>query len=197
MIVRKGTNYGYPAREGNQQLTDDDKMAPIPEDDRLPVRIGDRTTGELVRPVYPVIQYDHSSEGGDAMANGFVYHGKIRSLRGKFIFGDITTGRLWWADLKEMLAADDGDPKTMAPIHRLRIQWLSPGGNDETYSSMFPIASAAYQKRGGLNNPLPGGAPVSGRGRVDLRIAEDSAGELYLLVESDGVIREVIGAVEH
>ena len=31
------------------------------------------------------------------------------------------------------------------------------------------------------------------RGRVDLRFAEDSAGELYVLTKSDGMIRQVVG----
>jgi hypothetical protein len=34
---------------------------------------------------------------------------------------------------------------------------------------------------------------VSGRGRVDVRFAEDAAGELYLLTKSDGMIRQVMG----
>jgi hypothetical protein len=33
---------------------------------------------------------------------------------------------------------------------------------------------------------------VSGRGRVDMRLAEDSAGELYVLTKSDGMIRQVL-----
>jgi hypothetical protein len=37
-------------------------------------------------------------------------------------------------------------------------------------------------------------AMVSGRGRVDLRFAEDNDGELYVLTKSDGMIRKVIGA---
>ena len=40
---------------------------------------------------------------------------------------------------------------------------------------------------------LPGAAAVSGRGRVDLRFAEDSAGELYVMTKSDGMIRQVVG----
>jgi mono/diheme cytochrome c family protein len=35
---------------------------------------------------------------------------------------------------------------------------------------------------------------VAGRGRVDLRFAEDNDGELYLLTKSDGMIRKVVGA---
>jgi mono/diheme cytochrome c family protein len=35
---------------------------------------------------------------------------------------------------------------------------------------------------------------MAGQGRVDLRFAVDSAGELYLLTKSDGMIRKVVGA---
>ena len=40
---------------------------------------------------------------------------------------------------------------------------------------------------------MPGAAAVSGRGRVDLRFAEDEAGELYVLTKTDGMIRQVVG----
>ena len=35
---------------------------------------------------------------------------------------------------------------------------------------------------------------TAGRGRVDLRLAVDNDGELYILTKSDGMIRKVIGA---
>src|SRR5690606_10992411 len=38
-----------------------------------------------------------------------------------------------------------------------------------------------------------GMAQISGRGRVDLRFAEDNEGELYILTKSDGMIRKVVG----
>ena len=40
---------------------------------------------------------------------------------------------------------------------------------------------------------LPGAAAVAGKGRVDVRVAEDCAGELYLLTKSDGMVRQVMG----
>ena len=35
------------------------------------------------------------------------------------MFGDITTGRVWYADRDQVIAADDGKAKTVAPIHEL------------------------------------------------------------------------------
>jgi hypothetical protein len=48
-----------------------------------------------VAPEYPVLQYPHTNDGGDAIAGGFVYRGKsIQALRGKYLFSDISTGRI-------------------------------------------------------------------------------------------------------
>ena len=60
-----------------------------------------------------MIQYGHDPAGGDSIGSGFVYNGKaIPALRGKYVFTDLTTGRIWYADYKDMLAADDGKPGT-------------------------------------------------------------------------------------
>jgi hypothetical protein len=82
--------------------------------------------------------------------------------------------------MKEILAADDGDPLTLAPLHELthRLRALS----EET-----------FRRRGGQGDNLPGFGAVSGRGRVDIRLAEDNAGELYVLTKGDGMIREILG----
>ena len=44
---------------------------------------------------YPVVIYDHDE--GNAVTDGFAYHGRIAALRGKFVFGDIQRGRLFAA----------------------------------------------------------------------------------------------------
>jgi len=188
-IVRKGANYGYPLREANELLKPDNTTGPLPAVDRIPVQISD-VTDELVVPVYPVIKYGHVPGGGDAIGAGFLYNGKaLPVLRGKYIFTDITTGHVWYADYKDMLAADDGKPATLAPIHEVKISW-----NGKIYDTMFPIAEAAYQARGGKAAHLPGRATVSGDGRADARFAIDAAGELYMYSKTDGVIRAVVGA---
>lgn len=195
VIVKRGANYGYSEREGNEQLLPTNRTGPLPADDRIPLRIGETPTEEMITPTYPVLQYGHVAEGGDAISSGLVYRGKIAALRGKYIFGDITTGRLWWADLKEMLAADDGNPKTMAAIHPIQLLWGPAGKSKERYPSMAPIASAAYHARGGEAEYLPGfGARIS-KGRADIRLAMDRDGRLFVISKSDGMIREVVGVV--
>jgi hypothetical protein len=189
-IVHKGANYGYSQREGNEALKLDNKTAPLPEVDKIPVQIGSTVTDQVVVPTYPVIQYGHLPGGGDAIGSGYLYSGKaIPALRGKYIFTDLSTGHIWYADYKDMLAADDGDPKTMAPIHEMKILW-----NGRTYDSMFPIAEAAYHARGGKAPHLPGRGKVSGPGRADARMSIDQAGEIYIYSKTDGVIRQIVGA---
>ena len=96
------------------------------------------------------------------------------------MFGDITTGRIWYAEMADVLRADDGNPTTLAPMH-------------EIDAGLRRLVEETFRARGGQGEALPGAAAVSGRGRVDLRFAEDNAGELYILTKSDGMIRQVVG----
>jgi mono/diheme cytochrome c family protein len=177
VIVRKGANYGYPLREGPQVMSSEG-MTAVPEDDSIPVQISDTVVKGSIKPTYPVIQYPHTaSSGGDAIANGFVYRGKAIP---KLVFGDITTGRLWFAELSEVLAADDGNPVTVASIY-------------EFEPTLRGIVEGAYRARGGRGQTMPGVARVSGQGRVDVRLAVDNEGELYVLTKTDGMIRKVVG----
>jgi hypothetical protein len=194
VIIHKGANYGYSLREGNQVLDADNKLRDLPSDDKIPERINDTVTDGAVVPTYPVVQYGHVKGGGDAISSGYVYRGKaIPALHGKYIFGDISTGNLWYVDYKEMLAADDGDPHTMAAMHPVQLLWSRLGGGKELYESMAPITESAYHSRGGMAPGLPGAALVAG-GRSDIHLCIGADGELYILSKSDGVIRAVVGA---
>ena len=97
-----------------------------------------------------------------------------------------------------MLAADDGVARTMAPLHELQLRWDDPSDSPDRgsllYPTMWPIVMAGYHARGGTDPDLPGTGAVSGSGRVDLRLAIDRSGELYVLSKADGVIRRVSGA---
>jgi glucose/arabinose dehydrogenase/mono/diheme cytochrome c family protein len=180
MIIRKGANYGYPLREGPEVMTLHG-MEPAPADDRIPWQITETITRGTVTPTYPVIAYPHTSIGGDAIAGGVVYQGsRIPALEGKLLFGDITTGRIWYAEMTDVLGADDGKAATLAPMHELD-------------AGLRALVEQTFRARGGRGETLPGAAAVAGRGRVDLRFAEDGEGELYVLTKTDGVIRRVTG----
>lgn len=179
MIIKKGANYGYSLREGPQARTPQG-MQPVPADDTIPLQITDTIVRGTVKPTYPVIAYPHAANGGDSIAGGFIYRGsRIPSLKGKLIFGDITTGHIWYAEMADVLRADDGDPTTLAPMHVID-------------AGLRAIVEATFRARGG-GETLPGAAAVAGRGRVDMRFAEDATGELYILTKSDGMIRQVVG----
>ena len=189
-IIRKGANYGYSQREGNQMLQPDNVIAPLPAVDKIAVQIGSEVTDEVVTPTYPVVQYGHVPSGGDGIGSGYVYTGRtLPALRGKYIFSDLSTGRVWYADWKEMLAADDGDPKTMAQMHDVRLYW-----NNKVHDTFTSIAQETYQARGGKDPDLPGRGTVSGSRRADARFAIDAAGELLVYSKTDGMIRQVVGA---
>ena len=221
-FVHKGANYGYPAREGNQVLQADNTTAPLPAVDEVPIQISDRQTKGTAVPIYPVAQYEHTASGGDAITGGFVYRGTLLApLVGKFVFGDITTGKIWFTELTEMIAADDANPMTLATLHPLQLLWndradasregrdasrgvrlqADPPSNDKVtpdavrqlFPTMFPVVLAAYKARGGIDPDLPGQSTVSGPGRADIRFAVDAAGELYILSKADGMIRAVTG----
>jgi len=227
-LVRRGENYGYSQREGNQVLISNTSassvMGPLPSPDTIPNEqicappaFTSCTTNGTVTPTYPVIQYGHGLAGqdpviaGDAVSSGFVYRGsKIPQLYGKYLFGDITTGAIFYADFAEMLAKDDGDPTTLATIHSLDILWDdpldAPDDGEELYTTdtssnairgpMFQIVHIAYIDRTGLpeTSPLPQSASVTGTfGRADIRIAVGADGELYIFSKSDGMIRAITG----
>lgn len=222
-LITKGGNYGYAEREGNEQFFVNDAgktgslmtpPVPFPEDDLLQVE----GLKELVAPIYPVAVYSHRE--GDSISNGFVYRGKLMpQLRGKYIFNDMTTARIFYADFAEMLAAR-GKRNQQAQIHELQIIYKGPKDNSSqgTKRRMFDIIAETYAGRGGMPAPdhvLPGNAAATTRsldpahpeakmdpegvayrgGRADTRMALGGDGELYILSKSDGMIRKLTAVV--
>ena len=58
---------------------------------------------------YPVAAFDHDE--GNAIAGGYAYEGRmIPQLRGKYLFGDIPGGRLFYISLADL------NPYKMAPV---------------------------------------------------------------------------------
>ena len=120
----------------------------------------------------------------------------LPALRGKYIFTDITTGRIWYADYKEMLAADDGKPETMAAMHEMKMRWDNPNDAGDAGEAKSTTRCSRSPKRrttpaAARSRHLPGRAPVSGEGRADAHVAVDAAGELYIFSKTDGTLRVV------
>ena len=170
-IVRNGENYGWMKREGYWENGRSrggalNELFPLPAD-VLSGRVKDGFT-------YPVAIYDHDE--GQAVTDGFAYHGRIAALRGKFVFGDIQRGRLFAADLAEMRKADDGIPQTVAPIEEIQLYVRDAGGN-RTNVSLQEL----------INRTM--GATIS---RADLHISRTADGELLVTSRQDGMIRMLV-----
>ena len=161
-LPRAGSNYGWPQREGTFALdvsVDPETVLPLPGND---AGLGF---------TYPVAQYDHDE--GQAIAGGLVVRrGPPSALQGKFVFGDVVSGRMFYADMAAMLAADDGNPSTTAAVYQLH---LLRNGVETTLLDVV---------RQALGNPAIR--------RTDLRFSTDTAGRLYVTTKQDGFIRELV-----
>jgi hypothetical protein len=223
-VAAKGANYGYPEREGNEQLFVDD-MGKTGSLENPPVAFPDRDllhvdgVEEPVVPIYPAAVYSHWE--GDSIGSGFVYRGKLMpQMRGKFIFNDMTTGRIFYTDLAEMLGTH-GQRNHQAPIHELQIVYKSPydtASPTAVKRRMFDVVAESYSHKGGTpaqDHVLPGAAGATtgwrdeehkqpkadsdgvpyGGGRADVRIAMGGDGEVYVLSKSDGMIRKMTAVI--
>jgi hypothetical protein len=223
-IITKGGNYGWAEREGNEMLivARSDKTAsqynpklPFPETDLLTVAGIEKS----VAPIYPVALYSHVE--GDAIGSGFVYRGKLMpQMVGKYLFTDLSTGRLFYTDLAEMIASHRVRGK-QAPVHEIQIMYKSPydaSVKNPVKRRMYDIVADAFAHKDGIPNPktvLPEGSRTTGGwrgkifmppkadpygvmyggGRADVRLSMGGDGEIYVLSKSDGMIRKLTSVV--
>src|SRR5215475_10092393 len=170
-IVRNGENYGWMRREGIWENGRSrggalNELYPLPEE-ILDGRVNDGFT-------YPVAIYDHDE--GRSISAGFAYHGRIAALHGKYVFGDIHGGRIFAADLAAMKKADDGIPRTVAPIEEVQLYERDAGGNRVNVS----LQELIDRKMG------------SKIARADLFISQTRDGELLITSRQDGTIRMLV-----
>jgi hypothetical protein len=171
-IVRNGENYGWMKREGFYENGVSrpggtlNQLFALPPDE-FEGRKKDGFT-------YPVALYNHSD--GVAISGGFAYYGKIAALRGKFIFGDINRGRVFAADIAAMKKADDGIPRTVAPVEEVQLYRRNSSGN-KVYTSFKEL----------VENTMGAGLT-----RADLHISRSGDGELFLTSRQDGWIRMLV-----
>jgi glucose/arabinose dehydrogenase/mono/diheme cytochrome c family protein len=89
-LILPGHDYGWPTREGTFRIN-------LLESSRklYPLSLGDANLD------YPVAQYDHDE--GNAIIGGFEYGGSaIPQLTGKYLFGDMVNGRLFYVDMADL-----------------------------------------------------------------------------------------------
>ena len=155
-IISSGLNYGWGEREGtfvNGQAVNGDRTV-----------VFNVTTPDASF-IDPAAQYDHDE--GAAIAGGFAYEGTlVPELQGKFVFGDIVDGRLFYCNVQDLLNASGTN---LAPIFELQLE---VNGSSTTMQDLV------------------------GSGRVDLRLGKTNSGELVLLAKEDGTVRQFVTLTE-
>ena len=171
-IVHEGGNYGWMPREGyweNGMIRPGgalNQLFELPED-----VLSGQTKDEYL---YPVAIYDHND--GRAISGGFAYHGRIDALRGKFVFGDLQRGRLFAADLVALKAADDGVPRTVAPVEEIQLYTLDASGN-----RVFVSFRELIERTNGAQAL-----------RADMHLSRTQDGEIFVTSRQDGMIRMLV-----
>jgi hypothetical protein len=170
-IVHNGGNYGWMKREGyfeNARVRGGalNELYPLPPE----ILSGKVKDGFI----YPVAVYDHDE--GRSVTDGFAYHGRIAALRGKFVFGDIYSGRVFACDLAAMKKADDGIPQTVAPIEEIQLYVRDASGKRVDVSFRDLIDKTMHKTVA----------------RADLHISHSRDGELFLTSRQDGMIRMLV-----
>jgi hypothetical protein len=171
-IVREGNNYGWMTREAFFDNAVNRPGGVLQQVFALPADIlnGERKDGFT----YPVAIYDHND--GQSITGGVAYHGRIPQLRGKLVFGDILRGRLFAADLAAIKRADDGIPRTVAPVEEIQLYTKDSSGK-RTYVTLHELIEATL------------GATVV---RADLHISQSRDGEIFITSRQDGTIRMLV-----
>ena len=171
-IIRNGGNYGWMKREGifeNGIIRPGGALNQLYE---LPPDVLDGKTKDEF--IYPVAMYDHDE--GQAIAAGFAYNGKIQALRGKFVFGDVQRGRVFVADTAALKKANDGVPRTVAPIEEVQL-FVRDAKGTQTNVTFQELVDKT------MGTKLP---------RADLHISRGRDGELFVTSRQDGMIRMLV-----
>ena len=111
--VTKGADCGWPIREGNFVVNpygNLNKVYPLPPND------------SIYHITYPVAEYDHDE--GKAISGGFEYTGEIAALKGKYLFGDIPTGRLFYVNTKDIQLGKEAIIKEWKVMLNGRVETL-------------------------------------------------------------------------
>lgn len=130
-----GADYGWPEREGtfvmNHRAQMNNVYALPPNDARF-------------RYTYPVAQYDHNE--GNAISGGFVYTGAgVPFLRGKYIFGDVVNGRVYYVNSSELKLGHQ------AVVHELLLEL---NGKPTTFQELTGAKKTDFRLGVGLNHDL-------------------------------------------
>jgi glucose/arabinose dehydrogenase len=108
-VLRAGTarpvNFGWSVYEGRQRR----RSAEVPLNPAGPL-------------VWPAVTYGHL-RGNCSITGGYVYRGSVRRLRGRYIFGDFCSGRIWSVVLR-------GGRASGLRVEPVRIRGVTTFGED-------------------------------------------------------------------
>jgi mono/diheme cytochrome c family protein len=91
-LILPGHDYGWPTREGSFVINLRESTRNL-----YPLSVDDAK----FKMDYPVAEYDHDE--GNAIIGGYEYTGpSIQSLQGKYLFGDMVNGRLFYINIKDI-----------------------------------------------------------------------------------------------
>lgn len=117
-MIQSGANYGWPKREGTFAIikfSKADQLVALPPDD------------SINHFMYPVLQIDHDEIA--AISGGYVYRGKqIPALTGKYIFGGIVNGKVYFTD------ADELKPGHLSTYSEMGI--IGPKGDQTNFAAL-------------------------------------------------------------
>ena len=160
--VRAGDNLGWSVVEGRYLYDNADEcnLYTIPDD---------VDTSDFV---FPVASFDHdppagwpcTSDSGHAISGGLVYRGNdLKGLGGKYVFGDLVTGEVFWTDSGQMRHGS----RREATLNEAQL--FDTDGNRLRMTDF-------------VDDP-----------RVDLRFGTDADRNLYLLAKANGMVWKVVG----
>lgn len=158
--VDRGDDFGWPDVESRLDYQNDTQCRLDPMTEEQAARGYD----------FPVASYAHetpanwscNSDSGHAISGGHVHRGDLPGLKGKYVFGDLVKGEVYYTTAAHM--RDDSDRE--ATVHELQLY--------DTSGTRMRMSDFV------------------GDGRVDLRFGTDDDRSLYLLAKANGVIWKVV-----
>jgi len=179
-LITGGANYGWPKREGTfVHLTRGGLLTGIRS---LPVN------DSALQYTYPVAQFGHSGQRGDAPTSHAIAGGQVisnqSSLEGHYFYGEFTRqGDIYHSRMRDLLRARTrGKPAdlTQATTYRARILF-DHDGNDTT----------PYLVRSSMLDVIQESLEYDGSDRADLRFGKGPLGGMFIMSKRNNTVYRV------
>jgi glucose/arabinose dehydrogenase len=158
--VDRGDDFGWPDVESRLDYQNDTQCRLDPMTEEQAAQGYD----------FPVASYAHetpanwscNADSGHAISGGHVHRGDLPGLKGKYVFGDLVKGEVYYSTAAHL--RDDSDRE--AEVHEMQLFTTD-----------------------GQRVRMP---DLVGDGRIDLRFGTDADRNLYLLAKANGTIWKVV-----